>query len=107
MKTGMFALTAMAGLAALASTAFAAEPGDPTRGFAYATTMCGACHSTSTEGPSALANATPLRDTTVGGQQAEELAVFINTKHAPIAAPHMKDAQAADIVAYVATLKAK
>ncbi len=107
MRTGIFALTAIAGLAAFASLAFAAEPGDPMRGSAYAGSMCGSCHSVAAEGASPVASAPPLRSTSVGSQEPEALAHFINTVHPPIAAPHMKDSQAADIVAYVATLKSK
>lgn len=107
MKTGIIGLTAIAGIAAFASIAFAAEPGDPTRGFAYASSMCGSCHSVAAEGASPVASATPLRSTSVGTQAPEALANFVNTVHAPIAAPHMKDSQAADIAAYVASLKSK
>jgi len=106
MQTGIKTVAALLGLAAtLPQIAMAAEPGDPTRGFAYASSLCGSCHSVAAEGASTVAAAPPLRDAVVADQDGEALARFFNSAHPPAGTTILKDTQAADIIAYVASLR--
>lgn len=108
MKTGIRSILAIVGLAAaLPSAAWAADPGDPGRGHAYAMSICGSCHSVEAEGASPVTAAPPLRDTAVGSQDGAEVAKFYNTAHPPAGVSVLKDTQGADIAAWIATLGKK
>lgn len=90
-------------VAAAAAPCWAGE-GDASRGSAYATAMCGSCHSvTADKAASPNAEAPPFRETKLSS--AEELVKFFNTTH-PNTSRLLKDAQAEDIFSYIATLKA-
>ena len=83
--------------------------GDVQRGTAYAVAMCSTCHATSAdEAPSPNPAAKPFRqvnlaDLPTSGSESESLLKWFNTAH-PNTSRILKDTQAEDIAAYIATL---
>lgn len=99
------ALVYVLALGALAAPAWA-DNGDAIRGKAYATSMCGGCHAiaadaTSSPNPAAK----PLREIALPDATGEGFAKWMNTQHPPAHSSLLKPGQAADIAAFIATLK--
>jgi len=93
--------------AALSAPAWCEGSGNSFRGMAYAQEMCASCHSIEEQGgtspnPAAKPFAA-MAPTTISGQ---DLADWLNTKHPSIPNQLVKPAQAEDMLAYIASLKA-
>lgn len=96
---------AMAAAASLCAPAFA-DGGDPFRGKAYAGSMCASCHAISADdAASPVPAATPFRAMKLEHPTAEAFTAWMNTQHPVTHAGILKERQAEDIWALIASLR--